>query len=126
MKGESIKGSWHTAYGYKFLSSDDMELGQEFTLTISGVTREMAYDSKSKQEKPLISVSFAQTDKLLALNATNAKSISEIAGSPMVEKWQGKRITIYVIKDKFFGKLQTALRVKVPESVSESSEATAS
>lgn len=114
MKGEVVKGSWHTAYGYKFLSSEDMEPDQQFTLVIKGVTREMAYDSKTKQEKQLISVNFEKTDRLLALNSTNAKAISEIAGSPMVEKWEGVRITLYLEFGKWFGKEQYALRVKAP------------
>ena len=112
-KGEKVKGSWRTAYGYTFLSSDDMDVGQEKTLTILEVTKEDAYDRQSKQNKPLISVSFKETERLLALNATNAKAISEIAGSPMVEKWQGVRVTLYRTEEKFFGKTG-ALRIKSP------------
>lgn len=114
--GERIHGNWRNAFGYRFLSSDDFETGKEVTLTIAAVTHEQAYDKATKQQKPMVAVSFHETDRLLALNATNAKEISVIAGSPMTDKWTGLKITVYRIEDKFFGRVG-ALRVKQPGEI---------
>lgn len=110
-RGEQVKGSWRTAFGYKFLSSDDMDIDQSITLTITEVTSEMAYDRQSKAEKPLVSVWFEETDRALALNATNAKSISEIAGTTKCARWAGVKIHLVKTAEVFFGKVG-ALRVK--------------
>jgi len=115
MSGETVKGSWRTAYGYRFLSSEDLEDDQTIKLKIKGVSKQKAYNAKSKSEVELLSVSFENTDKFLALNATNARSIADIAGSPMVEKWQGVVICLYREPGKWFGEDQFALRIKTAE-----------
>lgn len=112
-KGEVVTGSWRTAFNYRYLSSEDMEIGAIVHLTITEVTREMAYDRDTKKEKPLISVWFKETERALALNATNAKAITEISGTSKVEKWTGTRIALTKTGETFFGKVG-ALRVKIP------------
>ena len=46
-----------------------------------------------KSKKPC--VYFKGVEKPLALNATNAKAIAAIAGSPDTDKWVGQWITLY-------------------------------
>ena len=56
--GKEAKGSWRTLAGKIYLSSDDFDDGQEVTLTIEKVTEETAYDTISRQEKPLFAINF--------------------------------------------------------------------
>lgn len=111
---EAIKGNWRNHYGFRFMSSEDMEDQQEVTLTISGCTREKAVNPKTKEEKELIALHFEETDRMLALNVTNAKAIQHMVGTPKVDRWAGIQITVYKDRVKAFGETVACLRVKRP------------
>lgn len=111
---EAITGNWRNHYGFRFMSSEDMEDGQEVTLTISGCTRETAINPKNKEEKTLVSLHFEETDRMLALNVTNAKAIQHMVGTPKVDRWAGVRITVYKDRVKAFGETVSCIRVKGP------------
>ena len=66
----------------------------------NGDKREEAMVIKLKNQKPFI------------VNSTNAKSIAKALGSPYVEDWSGKHITLYVAKIRAFGETVDALRVR--------------
>lgn len=57
------------------------------------VAGELVGQGGRKTKKPC--VHFKGVPKPLALNATNAKAISNIAGSPDTDKWIGLWITLY-------------------------------
>lgn len=109
---EELKGNWRSYSGYKFLSSLDFEDNQETTLTIELITKEEAIDPNTKKSKPVIAIKFIESDRLMVLNKTNAKRITEIFETPQVKKWKGKKITIRKEPIKAFGKQQFCLRVK--------------
>lgn len=109
---EELKGNWRSYSGYNFLSSLDFEEGVEVNLTIEKVSMETANDPATKKPKQLLSIKFVGSDRLMALNKTNAKRITEITGTPKVEKWKGLQITIHKIPIRAFGKDQFCLRVK--------------
>jgi len=51
--------------------------------------------------------------KPLVLNATNAKRIASIAGSPLIEDWKGIKIELYIdSKVKMLGEVVGGVRVK--------------
>ena len=50
--------------------------------------------------------------KPMICNTTNAKAITKAHGTPYIEEWAGKSITIYVAKVKAFGDTVDALRVR--------------
>jgi hypothetical protein len=50
--------------------------------------------------------------KPMILNATNSKIIERIYGTPYIEDWAGKEITIYIAKIKSFGEEIECLRIK--------------
>lgn len=112
MTGEPLHGNWRNALGYRFLSAEDIEEGKEITLTVKQVTIEEAMDTKTSQKKQLVSVSFDETERLLALNKTNARTIASVTGSPRMEKWAGHKITLYRDKTLAFGKTVPCVRVR--------------
>lgn len=109
---EAIKGNWRNHYGFRFMSSEDMEDGQEVTLTVTGCTKEVAVNPKTKEEKPLFALHFEETDRMLAMNVTNAKAIQRMTGTPRVEKWPGLKVTVYKDEVFAFGEMKSCLRVK--------------
>lgn len=107
----SLRGTWRTALGKVFLAAEDLEPGQELSLEISDVTMEQTVDPGTKKPKELVAIHFTGTDRVLALNVTNARRISEAVGSPRVEKWKGHKIRLHLEMAKAFGKDQLTLRV---------------
>ena len=114
MSDNQLKGNWRNEFGFRFMSSEDFDADQSVTMTISYCTKEIANNPVTKEEKVLVSVHFIETDRMMALNVTNAKSIQSITGTPKFEAWSGVKITVYRDMVKAFGKLQGCLRVKRP------------
>ena len=48
----------------------------------------------------------------MILNATNCKVIEKIYGTPFIEDWKGKTITVFVQRIRAFGSDVDALRIK--------------
>lgn len=99
-----------------YLSSADVV--EPVSLTISRVTQE---SDKSKKTKDVFNTVYfvereiRQGEKLkpMILNATNSKMLAKIAGSPFIEEWGGKRITVYVETGIKFGRdTVDGLRIK--------------
>ena len=111
-KSESLRGTWRTAMGKTYLAGEDFEEGQEMTVEIETVTREEVTDPGTNKKKDLITVHFAGTPRVLALNVTNARRISAQIGSPRVEKWPGHKVTLTTEFGKAFGKDAWMIRVK--------------
>lgn len=81
---------------------------KDLVVTIESVAKEKLKTEKSddgiviklKNQKPFI------------VNSINGKNISKALGSPYIEDWVGKKITLYVVKIKAFGEWVDALRVR--------------
>lgn len=52
------------------------------------------------------------SQKPMILNATNCKTLTKLFGSPMVEDWCTKQITLFVVKVRAFGDAVDALRIR--------------
>jgi hypothetical protein len=101
-------GSWALIDG-----SDNPEL----TVTIDRITSEMIANTDGKKESCV--VAHLKGQKPMVLNATNLKSITKVLGTPFIEQWAGRQITLYVKKVKAFGDVVDALRVR--ETISKES-----
>jgi len=109
---EELKGNWRSYSGYTFLSSLDFEDRQETILTIEKVLKEQAIDPNTKKPKDVIALKFIESDRLMVINKTNAKRLTEITKTPMVAKWKGTKVTIHKVPIRAFGKDQFCLRIK--------------
>lgn len=81
----------------------------ELIVTIEKVVKEMVQNGDKKEEAM---VCYLKGQKPMIVNSTNAKAISSSVGSPYIEDWVGKKITLYVAQIKAFGEKVDALRVK--------------
>jgi hypothetical protein len=81
---------------------------------IVSVQKKIVQLGEKKEEAMIISLT---DNKPMVCNVVNAKSISKAIGSPFIEDWTGKFITLYAKKIKAFGEWQYALRVEdtIPE-----------
>ena len=93
----------------RYLSAPEME-GKQVEVTIESVELEKVMTDGRSEEIPVIS--FAGAKKKMALNKTNAKTISSQHGEDM-DKWKGKKITIFPTTCSAFGASKVpCIRVK--------------
>lgn len=86
------------------IKANDLQ-GREFALTISGLEFRK-FDDGNK-----IELSFAQTDKKMVCNKTNANTIADIYGDE-TNNWIGKEITLFPTYTDFNGGQVPCVRVK--------------
>ena len=83
---------YRSLYGKEWLGSWDLQ-DKDVTVTIVSCTGgELTSQGGRKSKKPVLTIK--GTEKKLALNATNGKTIAALYGKH-VEGWAGKRITLY-------------------------------
>lgn len=83
---------------------------QNVQLTIKEVRKEMTTGLKENKLSNIIF--WKEKAKPMMLNATNAKMLRAITGSPHIEKWSGYKVELRVEKDvKAFGGIHDTLRI---------------
>ena len=83
---------YRSLYGKEWLGSWDLQ-DKDVTVTIiSCAGGELTAAGGRKSKKPVLTIK--GTEKKLALNATNGKTIAALYGKH-VEAWAGKRVTLY-------------------------------
>lgn len=88
-----------------------VDIAKEITLQMRAVQVERM--GNPPEEKPVLY--FVGATKGLILNRTNALTIANAYG-PETDAWKGKRVTLYSTQVKAFGKVQDAVRVRIPQS----------
>lgn len=81
----------------------------EIQVVIERAIKEQVQNGDKKEEAMVV---YLKGQKPMIVNSTNAKAIASATGSPYIEDWIGKRITLYVAKIKAFGETVDALRVR--------------
>ena len=110
---------WKKLDNPDYIGAYAFQPGEEKTLTIRNVQREIVVGAEGKKEECTV-VHFCEDEKPMILNATNGKAIQKIAGSGYIEQWEGVRITLKVEAVKAFGDIVDAVRVsrkKPPQQV---------
>lgn len=83
---------------------------KELVVKIETVKREMVQGPDGKKEECTIMT--IPPHKPMILNATNQKTLTKAIGSPFIENWSGKMVTLYVAKVRAFGETLDALRIR--------------
>lgn len=106
------KTHWKKLNNPDYLGAYALEPGEDLVLTIRTAGEETYMGNGGKKEKGLL-IHFEERDvKPMICNATNAKTISKVSGSPYVEDWSGVRIVLYAAEVSAFGETVEALRVR--------------
>lgn len=101
---------WRKLHNPDFFGSYLFQENEDIVVKITKVDRQIIKNSDGKDEEHTI-VSL-QDQKPWIMNVTNAKMISKVIGSPMVEDWIGKSVQLYVKKIRAFGESVDAVRVR--------------
>ena len=105
----SNKTHWKKLFNPNYLGSWAFQPGEEKTLTIKSVEKEMVSNGEKKEE--CLVIHFEENEKPWIVNKTNGEMITKVWGTPYTEDWIGKRITLKVKKVKAFGDMVDAVRV---------------
>lgn len=101
---------WKKLHNPDYLGSYSLEKGQDLVVEILSVTKEIVKGPDGKADECIVAKLKGQ--KPMILNATNCKTIAQVCGSPYIEDWAGKSITLYSQSVKAFGEVVDALRVR--------------
>jgi hypothetical protein len=82
----------------------------DLTVKITKVVREIVKGENGKSEE--CTVAYLEGTKPLILNRTNSKTITKLYGTPYIEEWVGKWITIYPTTTKVAGEIVECLRIR--------------
>jgi len=113
---ETTLTHWKKNFNYDYLGSYSLLENQEVTLTIVNVKKEVVKSTGGRKEDCTVAY-FKEAvngeSKPMILNKTNCKIIEKLYGTPYIEDWKGKQITIFVQDGiEAFGELVDALRIK--------------
>lgn len=103
------KTHWKIYQNPDYLGAYAFQPGEEKTVTIKEVKREVITNQQGKEECTV--AYFEEAVKPLILNTTNCKTISKVWGTPYVEDWTGRKIILKVKKVSAFGDMVDAVRV---------------
>jgi len=95
------KTHWKKMENPDYIGAYALTEGDDLTVTIESVKRETITGNGGKKED--CTVAYLKGLKPMILNRTNMKTISKIYGTPYVEDWAGKQITLYIAKIRAFG-----------------------
>lgn len=90
---------------YSLLDGENKDL----TVTIEKIVTE---EVKNERGSESCRVAYLKGQKPMILNTTNSRTIEKIYGTPYIEDWAGKSITLYVAKIKAFGDEIECLRIR--------------
>ena len=106
------KTHWKKFNNPEFLGAYAVDPEEDLIATIKSVQQEQFTGTGGKKDEGIV-IRFEEKDiKPMICNATNAKTISKVVGSPYIEDWAGHRIALYVAEVSAFGETVDALRVR--------------
>ena len=106
------KTHWKKLNNPDYLGAYALEPGKDLILTIDSSGEEEFTGTSGKKENGLL-IRFKEPGvKPMICNATNAKAITKLVGSPYVEDWSGQKIALFSQEVSAFGETVDALRVR--------------
>jgi hypothetical protein len=103
---------WKKLVNPDYIGAYALPKGEDLTLTIANVAREMVTGTGGKKEECTVIHWTEKNVKPFILNKTNAKTIQKIYGTPYIEEWEGKRITLYAASTRLAGEEVECLRIR--------------
>lgn len=104
------KTHWKKLINPDYIGAYSLDPGSDLTVTIESVGRELVTGTGGKKEE--CTVAKLKGQKPFIINRTNAKMITSIYGTPYIEDWRGKKITLYISKTKVAGEEVECLRIR--------------
>jgi len=92
---------WKKLINPIYIGAYSIEKGKDLNVTIEKVVREMVIGNGGKKEE--CTVAYLKGQKPFILNRTNSKMITRLLGTPYIEEWAGKSITLFISTTKVAG-----------------------
>jgi hypothetical protein len=108
------------AFPSRFLKADDLQRPVVLKVTGSNYEKLNGLDGKSKQK---VVLSFAKTEKQLALNSTNFETMMDLTGENDSDNWVGAKIELYPTQTTMQGKMVNCIRIRKPGELPQSNSA---
>ena len=96
-----MKTHWKKLENPDYIGAYSLEENKDLIVTIETVKREMVTGQGGKKEE--CTIAYLKGQKPFILNRTNMKMIQRIYGTPYIEEWTDKKITLFVAKIRAFG-----------------------
>lgn len=96
------------AFSSKYIRHSDLN-GKRIAVIIARVAVETVGQGTDARKKPVLY--FQGKDKGLALNKTNAFTVSKIIGSPDTDHWTGHKIVLFPDTTLFQGQMVDCVRI---------------
>lgn len=103
------KTHWKTLTNPDYIGAYSLN-SKDLSVTIDKVARELVTGTNGKKEE--CTVAHLKGLKPFIINKTNAKTIAKVLGSPYIEDWSNKVITLYPTITKLKGEDVECLRVR--------------
>ena len=108
---ERLTGDFRKFMDKNFLGSWDLPKEGDLVLTIDHAARDDVQNEKGREKK--LTLHFREKDyKPMICNTTNAKNITKAYGSPDVEDWEGKKVSLYKATISAFGETRECIRIR--------------
>lgn len=102
---------WKRLVNPDYLGVYSLDNDKDMTLTIDQIIREVVTSTGGKKEECTVAY-FKEKVKPMILNRTNSKMIQKIYGTPYIEEWSNKKITVYAATTKLAGEEVECLRIR--------------
>lgn len=106
----SQKHHWKEILPGEYLGAYSLK-DQDMVVTIKSAGPEIITGTNGKKERCLV-IHFHENILNMVCNKTNAKIISKVVGSSLVEDWKDKKITLYPTTTRFGGEITECIRVR--------------
>lgn len=110
-KEKGLNRHWKNYKDTDYLSSANLESGEEMLLTIAKFEGEEMVQTTGGPKEPMLVLYFTEAVPKMILNVTNARTLEGLYGSHP-DKWFGKQILIYSAELSVAGKSKTGLRIR--------------
>jgi hypothetical protein len=104
---------WKKLTNPDYIGAYALQPGEEKVVEIISVGRQKVKGTNGQEQE--CTVAILKGEKPFILNRTNCKTLTKIYGTPFIEQWTGKRITVYAEKVNAFGDTVEALRIRPTE-----------
>ena len=105
-----MKTHWRQLVNPDYLGAYSLPEGNDITVKIEKVVKELVTSMGGKKEE--CTVAYIEKNKPMILNVTNSRMIQKIYGTPYIEDWKGKEITLYAATTKLKGEDVECLRIR--------------
>lgn len=106
----NMKTHWKKLVNPDYLGAYSLDEGKDMTVKIINVVRENVKGEGGRSEE--CTVAHLEGHKPFILNRTNCKTITKIYGTPYIEDWAGKQITVFQAITKLKGEDVECLRIR--------------